>query len=309
MDIIMKRLFIILASFFFLLGCVTSKSFEELERKVTFLQDERAMEEAAGVAGGMRIRGFYGLTSSDAGAGFNLAAKPTTSGAATDYDLALGRDVDGYFSIYYFDTTETAVQSLPRIVRPEDRAATNGRWILVTRVYAQEFRSDVDDGEHMFNVSNSDDPTYSGEGDWDIAMNRTDEWMAFYDITDTEWVKFRHGKVYNLATTGTIPYSVHWGGIVTNEGAAGLVTYSLQPAEKGMQITFFLLNSLNIVVNPDDGDKFIQEGEAALVNGDALQSSSPTGGRFMTIKAVENGSGNYDWATLPDNVAQWIDIN
>jgi hypothetical protein len=309
MDIIMKRLFTILACFL-LLSCVSSKSFEELERRVTTLQDEKMMEEAAGVAGGMRIRGFYGLTSADAGPGFNLAAKPTVAGAASDYDLAIGRDVDGNALMYYFLSTSTTAESLPRIVRPIDRAATDGRWILITRFYAQEFYSDVDDGEHMFNVSNSDDPTYSGPTDWDMVVNRTEEWFGYYDVTDAEWVKFRHGKTYNQSTTGNLPYSVHWGGVVTNEGATGLITYNLQPAEKDMQITFFLLAGTNrIVVNPDDADKFVQAGEGALVNGDALESNPAANGYFMTIKAIENGSGNYDWASFPDNAGQWDDVN
>jgi hypothetical protein len=307
MDIIMKRLFTILACFFLLLGCVSSKSFEKLERRVTYLQDEKMMEEAAGVAGGMKIRGFYGLTSSDSGAGFNLAAKATIGGVASDYDLAIGRDVDGYVLMYYFLSTDSSTQSLPRIVWPTDRLpSTNGRWILITRFYSQEFYTDVDDGEHMFNVSNSDDPTYSGPTDWDMVVNRTKEWFGYYDITGGEWVKFRHGKVINaISASNDIPYSVHWGGLVTNLGQTTVpAVYNLRPAEKDMEITFYLLEAQPININPDDANKFIQTGDTYGLG--VSMNSSPSGvGYTVKIRAVDNGSGGYDWATFPDNEAYW----
>lgn len=301
----MKRLFIILACFL-LLGCVSSKSFEKLERRVTYLQDEKMMGEAAGVAGGMKIRGFYGLTAADSGAGFNLAAKATVAGVASDYDLAIGRDVAGNALMYYFLSTSTTAQSLPRIVRPEDRAALDGRWILITRFYAQEFYSDVDDGAHMFNVSNSDDPTYSSPTDWDMVVNRTEEWFGYYDIADAEWVKFRHGKVINaISASNDIPYSVHWGGLVTNLGQTTVpAVYNLEPAEKNMEITFYLLEAQPININPDNANKFIQTGDTYGLG--VSMNSSPSGvGYTVKIRAVDNGSGGYDWATFPDNEAYW----
>lgn len=301
----MKRLFIILACFFLLLGCVSTKSFKRLEEKVATLEHEELMRQAADVGATMKIRGFYGLTSSDSGAGFNLAAKATAGGAATDYDLAIGRDVDGYASIYYFDSSEDEAQSLPRIVRPVDRAAADGRWVLVTRIYAQEFRSDVDDGGHMFNVSNSDDPTYLTPADWDMVVNRTEEWFGYYDVTDAEWVKFMHGKVYNDSDGGTIPYSLHWGGIVTNFGqSVGTIIYNLQQAEKDMMITFFMLVGQPISVNPAASDKFIYVG-LTFADGQELDTTSAAIGHFITFRAVENGTGNYDWAVFPDNAGFW----
>jgi hypothetical protein len=37
-----------------------------------------------------------------------------------------------------------------------------------------------------------------------------------------------------------------------------------------------------------------------------LDISSPSGvGYTVKIRAVDNGSGGYDWATFPDNEAYW----
>jgi hypothetical protein len=313
----MRRLFLLFVSFVFLLGCATSKSFETLERRIATLEEEQVMDVAAGVGAIMRIRGFYGLTSADSGPGYNLAAKATINNQATDFDMAIGRVIDetdptkdGYLAVYYFLSTNNDPEDLPRIVRPADRSADPGRWIMVNRIYAQEFYSDIDDGGHMFNVSNSGVPTYSGPTDWDMTVNRTKEHFAFYDAAGYEWVKFKHGKVLNFTGNSAVPYSAHWGGIVTNAGqTTGPITFTLEQAEKGMKVTFFLLAGENILIDPDISDKFVMIGITTFTEGDRLGSSGPTIGSYVKVEAVENGSGNYDWAVFPSGLGDWVDSN
>lgn len=91
-----------------------------------------------------------------------------------------------------------------------------------------------------------------------------------------------------------------YGGVFTNEGAAGAIVASLPPAKAGMSVRAFLLAAQDVDFDPN-GTERIQV--LTNDNGDAI-SSAATIGNHIELFCVEDGK----WLSVIAS-GVWTDVN
>jgi hypothetical protein len=242
------------------------------------------------VQAGVGIYGFVGLTG---GSSSSLDGQSCV-GLLTN-DIALGIDANGYFYLYYYNSTASAAELYPGVIKPDDITSCGangyGRWLLNPRTYSDSFYSNADDGEHIANFSNSGQFTGT-PSDGAMTTRRDREITSIYSGDDTEWVPFFVNKVKNYtASQSPLSYRLHYGGLITNDGAIATLTHVLQPAEKDMYICFSIgEGNQNVHIDPNASNTILP---VCNSDGDKLQMDG-TLGQSVCMRSTAR-DGGYDW--------------
>jgi hypothetical protein len=208
-------------------------------------------------------------------------------------DISIGIDANGYFYVYFYDSSSSATPAYPGVIKPTDNPG-NGRWLLNPRMYSEGFYSNASDGEHFSDYSNSS--SYTGTPTDGIITARRDREMAQqYSGDEAEWVPFQNLKVLNYTVgQSPLPYRAHFGGLVTNDGSTGTNTHTLRSAEKGMYICFAIEEATrNIVFDPQSTDRVLP---VCNSDGDKVEMDSNLG-TAVCIRSVAR-DGGYDWQVV-----------
>ena len=215
---------------------------EVLEKELKRIELMAAAGEAAAVD---RAWPFYGLV------GGGNALDGITEASIGDNDFAIGRDSSGYGYLYYWDATDGNGESSPGIIKPNDGDGT-GSWLSIDRWYAESFYSTAADGDHYIDPSNSSAfPTGMAEG----SITCRDDRDACFVYDGSNWWPLLTGKYGAYASTGTISTVYCWGGVVTNNGAAGNIVLTLPSAVQGMLVRISRVDgSGSITVQEGSGD-------------------------------------------------------
>ena len=290
----MKKLLIVLL-LLFTFGCagldngnLTSR-IDALEQEVNRLKIMGLAGEAAAID---RIWPFNGLSSG------NNALNAILEANIEGYDMAIGRDSNGYVYIFYWDAAHdnTTGCTSPSCIEPSDQVDDTGSWLTTAQFYVDAFVSSAADGEHFIDPSNSSAfPTGIAEG----SITCRDDRDACFVYDGTNWLPLFTGGYGDCTDMGcddaapdtaTIPVYYAWGGYVTNDEAIGDVTLTLPAAVKYMEITISRVDA--------DGDITIEEltGDNILsLDSITLDSSNES----VTLRAIDAAT----WVVVSDAAA------
>ena len=252
----MKRITILILLMFLSFGCVglSSKPSSDLESRMEALEKQikkiEIMAASGEAAATDRVWPFYGLT----GAGNALDGISEVSIGAND--TAIGRDSSNYGYIYYWNATHATACNSPACIRPNPTDGT-GSWLNVERFYSAAFYSSAADGTHYTDPSNSaafppDPPVTEG------SITCRDDRDACFVYDGTNWLPLRTGSYGEYTATGTIDSYYCWGGLVTNNGAAGAIVLTLPSAVTLMEVTVACVD--------DSGSITVQEGSGDVID-------------------------------------------
>ena len=284
----MKNLLILLA--IVLVGCATTQLDQrvaKLEAQIEEFRDEALMDAAAEVG----ATKMYGRTALIGG---TASVDNILESGLLDGDLCTVIDSNNYRYFYRWDANNnntTNPQSVPNVIEPETSDGT-GAWILSKRSYSESFYSAAADGDHYVDPSNTSSlPSSPPQGAISVKDNSNTLYIA---DSDGNWWPLGFGTQAYTTSQDPLPYVLHWGGNITNYGAVTLIQLTLEKAELGMEVNFYIgTNNQAIRINPDDLDKFIGAG---FTDGEYYWADGL--GEYITIKAVKNGAGatDVDWA-------------
>jgi len=280
------------------LGCATlpDPRITSMEAKIEKMEKQIKTAMASG-SGAKTIYGFYGLTGGDPA----LDGIITTS--VDDGSYAMGIDTSGNWYLYYFDADSTTTASTPSVIDP---VTGPGRWLIAPKLYANSFTTSSPDLYHYINISNSGNPSFS-KTDGDM-YTRTDSGVIYiYNSADVEDVPLISSKRVNSSSNLTLQHRHQFGATVTNRGATGTITFTLQDAENGMEVTILAVAAQSIYIRPHSTDKIIYSSTICDNPYDRLMNSTPTIGDFVTLRAINSGT-NFDWYVVARN-GVWTDAN